>query len=141
MTTHIRLRNIGQMVLHGRHPGEEWLVEADDAGRAVNQLWRKRLYDEEKYKVGVLAIVGTEVASQSSPEPDTSRIAPVPDIGPFLDLFGKLGTRVESLEQKPAPVIPTFDPSKITQDYTSKINDLNKRVAALERIIQSAINQ
>jgi hypothetical protein len=137
MTTHIRVRNIGEMTLHGRHPGEEWVIAVDDTGRAVNQLWRKRLSDEDKYKVGVIAVVGTELAAQPTPEPDPARAPVIADIGPFLDLFHALAVRVEALETKPP--LPGYNDTPLRQDLAAKHTDLNNRLVALERTIGSLL--
>lgn len=140
----LRLRNIGAMVLHGRHPGEEWTVEAGDDGKAVNQLWRKRLADEERYNVGVLAILGMEPAGIPSPDPVAAQ--PSPDIGPFLDLFGALAARVDVIERRPQPVSPPhLDTRLLSQQIQQPLNDqyaiLLARVEALEGTIKAALAQ
>jgi hypothetical protein len=142
----LRLRNIGTMILHGRHPGEEWIVIAGDDGKAVNQLWRKRLLDEEQYNVGILAIVGHETGTVVSPEPDLSRPATVPDIGPFIELFSGMAKRVTVLELKPAQLIPTpVDIRQLSQQIQQPLNDqhahLMARVEALEGMIKAALSQ
>lgn len=86
----IRLRITGGLPLHGRNPGEVFSVDVGDDGHPVNAQWRKRLIDEDRYKIGAVAIV-----KDGEPEPKI----PLPDVGPLLEAMGMLLDRVSALEQ------------------------------------------
>lgn len=117
----IRLKNIGSLPLHGKMPGEVWDVDTDNDGRPTDALWRKRLYDEEKHKVGVVAVVeGTSTADKT---------VPPPDIGPLVDLIGRLADLVEDVTNQ---LNLTKDDVKSLRD---KIDAGNKNISRIgERV-------
>jgi hypothetical protein len=57
MTHTKRLRITSKVPLHGRLPGSEFDIDVDVDGVPVHSLWRRRLQDEEKYRVGAVEIV------------------------------------------------------------------------------------
>ncbi len=71
----ITLKNIGTVPLAGKKPGDVWSVDCDAEGTVLDPYWRKRLREEEIYKVGAIEVVKSE--SSPAPEQDQSNASPV----------------------------------------------------------------
>jgi hypothetical protein len=57
MSKVLRLKIIGPTEIHGRRPGEEFVIGADDDGVPLDLIWRKRLDDERKFDVKAVTII------------------------------------------------------------------------------------
>jgi hypothetical protein len=83
MSDPIEITITGDRELHGRLPGEEFIVEADENGRPVEHLWRKRVDEEARHGGGYIEIVG---ASDDAPSPPIPQIAPGASAQELADL-------------------------------------------------------
>jgi len=65
----IRMKNTGKLPLHGRKPGEEWDEPADADGVPLKKEWRKRLADEQHFKIGAVAVLSDAVPAPAPATP------------------------------------------------------------------------
>jgi hypothetical protein len=131
---HLRLKNTGALHLHGRHPGEEWTVETGPDGRASDALWRKRLADEEKYSVGVVAIVGTEAGPVNAEPP--AHVIGQADLGPILTVCDALDKRVADAELRAKQAEQRS--AALDQRFATLSTDVQSRLSTLEKILREA---
>lgn len=55
---YLKLKITGNQALHGRLPGEDFFVRADDAtGKPINTMWAKRLAEEEQHHSGFVSVL------------------------------------------------------------------------------------
>lgn len=67
MTTK-RLKITGSLPIHGKKPGDEFEIEVDADGIPLDILWRKRLADEERHKVGAVAVITSSTPTHTGQE-------------------------------------------------------------------------
>jgi hypothetical protein len=131
---HLRLKNIGALHLHGRHPGEEWTVETGPDGKASDALWRKRLADEDKYSVGVVAVVGTEAGPVNADPPPP--VIGQADLGPILKICDTLDERLTAVLLK---IVQADQRSAaLDQRFATLSTDVQSRLSTLEKILLEA---
>lgn len=130
--------------LHGRQPGEEFAVRLGVDGSPQNGLWRKRMNDEERWKVGALEIVemtetapeGIQIIGENGPEEAPIPPPPAPIVQPQV---------IVREVKVPAPALPPVDLRPLTarvevlerrplaQDWSRAFAAIEERVAGVER--------
>lgn len=78
MTKTLTLKIVGRTPIHGRKPGDVFEIEADDDGVPLELVWRKRLTDEIKFKVGSVQVVGAPPVTPATPPAPVSAPASPP---------------------------------------------------------------
>jgi hypothetical protein len=53
----ITLKITAKVPIHGQRPGDVFSIEADAEGTPLDLVWRKRLDDERKFKIGAVEVV------------------------------------------------------------------------------------
>jgi len=71
----LTLKNIGQVALGGKRPGEQFAIDCDEDGVPTDIYWRRRLRDEEVHNCGVIVVV----ASPAKPSAPAEPAAPAPE--------------------------------------------------------------
>lgn len=71
----LTLKITAPIEIGGRNPGEEFEVEATDAGMILDPYWRARLEDEAAYACGAVTVVTLAPPPASEPE---GPVAPPP---------------------------------------------------------------
>ena len=70
------LKNASRVVIHGKRPGETFRVACDAEGVPLDQLWRRRLRDEERYGTGhIVRQAVDQPADQPADQPVTDQPA------------------------------------------------------------------
>lgn len=74
----LKLKNASPVTIHGKRAGEVFTIVVDDDGVPLDLVWRKRLRDEARLRLGHIV----PVVADAGAAPPAAAAAPVGDAAP-----------------------------------------------------------